>query len=483
MTDRLAELLENVRKFPKSSGVYLMRNDKGRIIYVGKAKVLRRRVSDYFLKDQNVKTNALLTHVHSIDYIITSSEYEALILENNLIKKHKPHYNIDLKDDKTYAMVKITNEDYPKVIKTRRKTQDGGKYFGPYPKSEDLDVFFQIIEGNFRYRRCGKFKKLSKPCLYYHIGKCPGPCFHDCDVSEYRKQIFKIERFLNGDSDEIRLQIEKRMRDFSKSMDFENALAEKRKLDVIGKFQSLQAVGNISENKDIDYIGAFKKDDMVFIYVMQYRNSNLLGAASYWIRTPAEEEDVFFDFLLQYYTSTEEVPNRIEFSGEYDRELLSEYFSRNLRNVSVSDARSRKDYRILELARMNAKDSYEKYMRRKNRNSKADESYSADDGETESDADESDAPHDSIGKSELASEFKYATPCSSDATLNIREGNSDFYEFLKSFSGIGDMRAKAVCGSYSDADDLLNDDVDSICSKTGLARKTVQRMIRQLKGC
>ncbi len=482
MTDKLAELLDNVRKFPKSSGVYLMRNDKGKVIYVGKAKVLKRRVSDYFLKDQNIKTNALLTHVNSIDYIMTSSEYEALILENNLIKKYKPHYNIDLKDDKTYAMVKITNEDYPKVIKTRRKTQDGGKYFGPYPKSEDLDVFFQIIEGNFRYRRCGKFKRQSKPCLYYHIGKCPGPCFHDCDASEYRKQIFKIERFLNGDSDEIRLQIEKRMRDFSKSMDFENALAEKQKLDVIGKFQSLQAVGNISENKDIDYIGAFKKDDMVFIYVMQYRNSNLLGAASYWIRTLADEEDVFFDFLLQYYTSTEEVPNRIEFSGEYDRELLSEYFRRNLKDVSVTDARSRKDYRILELARMNAKESYEKYMRRKKHNSEASESCEADEVEPDGEADEDKGRHDSIGNSKSTNEFKYAISDSADRALSIKDGSSDFREFLKSFSGIGDLRAKAVCESYSDADDLLNDDIDSICFKTGLGRKTVQRMMRQLKG-
>ena len=481
MREKLAELLESVRKFPKSSGVYIMRNDKGRIIYVGKAKVLRRRVSDYFLKEQNQKTNALLTHIDSIDYIITSSEYEALILENNLIKKHKPHYNIDLKDDKTYAMLKITNEDYPKILKTRRKTQDGGKYFGPYPKSEDLDVFLQIVESNFQYRRCKRFRKLQSPCLYYHIGKCPGPCFQDYDAAEYRKQINRIERFLNGDSDDMRKLIEKRMNGFSKEMDFENALIEKRKLDVIDKFQSLQSVGNISEKKDIDYIGAYKKDDLVFIYIMQYRNSNLLGAASYWSRTLAREEDVFFDFLMQYYTSSDEVPDRIEFAGEYDRKLLSEYFSKNLKDILVSDARSKKDFRILELARMNARDSYEKYMRKKNLSSRGAEDRPDESDESE-ETDDFGGIDDFDDVSPDADRFSYSdSPCDAPIRVRERENDGDFLKFLKSFSGIGDKRARAICESYSSADELLSDDIDSICTKTGLSRKAVEKMVRLMR--
>ena len=167
---------EMARQLPENPGCYLMKNSEGTVIYVGKAKNLKRRVTSYFLPNRNAKTAALVEKIHTIDYVITGNEYEALILENNLIKKYNPHYNILLKDGKSYPVIRITKEAFPRIFKTRRVVKDGSKYYGPYPDGMRLDTYLKMVDDNYPLRHCsGPLKPRKTPCLYYHIHKCAGP--------------------------------------------------------------------------------------------------------------------------------------------------------------------------------------------------------------------------------------------------------------------------------------------------------------------
>ena len=160
---------------PQSPGVYIMRNS-GKVIYVGKAKNLFRRVSSYFSGNKDIKTTHLVSKIEDIEYIITKTEYEALVLENNLIKKYMPKYNINLKDGKTYPVIKITNEPFPRLLKTRNIIHDGSTYFGPFPDVGALDTFIDSLYRLYPLRHCKTFKKRDAPCMYYHIGSCKAPC-------------------------------------------------------------------------------------------------------------------------------------------------------------------------------------------------------------------------------------------------------------------------------------------------------------------
>ena len=184
---------EAVRTFPHRPGVYLMKNDEGTVIYVGKAKDLRKRVSSYFLSGRDVKTSALVKHISSIDFIVTISEGDALLLENNLIKKYMPKYNISLKDGKSYPLIRVTNEPFPKVFKTRNRISDGSLYFGPYPSAGLVDIYLQMVKELFPLRRCtGKLKKRNYPCLYSHIGLCKAPCVGKITEKEYAVYVEEI---------------------------------------------------------------------------------------------------------------------------------------------------------------------------------------------------------------------------------------------------------------------------------------------------
>ena len=216
------------REMPDNPGVYLMKNSEGTVIYVGKAKNLKRRVTSYFLPGRNVKTAALVEKIDTIDFVITGNEYEALILENNLIKKYNPHYNILLKDGKSYPVIRITKEDFPRVFKTRRVIRDGSLYFGPYPDGSRLEEYLRMVDDNYPIRRCqGPLKPRKTPCLYHHIHKCSAPCIGAIDKKEYHRYIKEIEDFLSGDDSSLIKQVEKEMYRASKELDFETA-ARKR---------------------------------------------------------------------------------------------------------------------------------------------------------------------------------------------------------------------------------------------------------------
>ena len=215
---------EQARGLPHTSGVYLMKDEKGTIIYVGKAKDLRKRVTSYFLSNRSAKTAALVRKIVRIEHIITGNEYEALVLENNLIKKYSPHYNISLKDGKSYPLIRITNEKFPKVFKTRRIIDDGSTYYGPYPDGGKLELYLDLIAKLFPLRRCGTpLRKRDKPCLYYHIGLCMAPCAGLVTEQEYTSAITAVRNLLEGRTEALVAKLESDMLNASKALNFEEA--------------------------------------------------------------------------------------------------------------------------------------------------------------------------------------------------------------------------------------------------------------------
>ncbi|MCF6336209.1 MAG: excinuclease ABC subunit UvrC [Spirochaetales bacterium] len=240
-------LKEQVKDFPKKPGVYLMKDSAGKVIYVGKAKILRNRVGSYFTGKSDIKTRILVDRIETIEFIITVNEYEALILEDSLIKKWSPRYNIDLKDGKSYPVIKITNEEYPRVLRTRYIVEDGASYFGPFTSAGKLDSYLDIADRLFLLRKCrGKLKKRENPCLYYHIGRCSAPCAGKISQKEYMKNVQKLKRLLSGKDTEILKELTRSMKNASKELNFEKA-AEYRDL-----IDSVQTVGAQTDEITID---------------------------------------------------------------------------------------------------------------------------------------------------------------------------------------------------------------------------------------
>ncbi|MGL4981580.1 MAG: GIY-YIG nuclease family protein, partial [Treponemataceae bacterium] len=212
------KLHNSALKAPPKPGVYLWRDESSFIIYVGKAKNLKNRLSSYFLKKRDIKTRILVSHAFSIEYIITANEYEALLLENTLIKQHNPRYNINLKDDKTYPVLRITNEDFPRIFKTRKITQDGSRYFGPYPNVAALETFIDSLNRCYPLRRCRRLQKRTSPCMYYHIGRCQAPCCNKVSKKTYNNFIEEISRLLEGEDTATQKKIEKDMKAAAKNL-------------------------------------------------------------------------------------------------------------------------------------------------------------------------------------------------------------------------------------------------------------------------
>ena len=191
-------LHETALKAPSSSGVYMWKNPQDVVIYVGKAKNLKNRLTSYFSSNKDIKTRLLVSHAKSIEYITTANEYEAFLLENNLIKKYTPRYNINLKDGKSYPVLRITNEEFPRIFKTRTIFHDGSTYFGPYPDSGALDTFIEAIYNIYPVRHCKIFRKKESPCLYYHIGQCKAPCCSKISKESYNEYFGEISSLLEG---------------------------------------------------------------------------------------------------------------------------------------------------------------------------------------------------------------------------------------------------------------------------------------------
>ena len=357
---------EQAKSLPDNPGCYLMKNKEGTVIYVGKAKNLKKRVTSYFLPNRNAKTAALVEKISDIDYVITGNEYEALVLENNLIKKYNPHYNILLKDGKSYPVIRITKEAYPRVYKTRRIIQDGSKYYGPYPDVRRLDTYLDMVRESFPLRLCGgPLKKKDSPCLYYHMKKCSGPCIGAITEKDYGEYVRQVESFLDGDDSKIIRSVEKEMLAASKALDFETAAKKRDILKALTVMQQNQVVEDYSDASDSrDYAAIEMRAYLCTISIMQFRDGRLIGKALYRAECLGDETETLLSFLIQYYSDGDTLPSELFVSHEIDTDLLSQFFKNELKApVVVAVPREGKHFRILRMAGENATRDVEKRLK------------------------------------------------------------------------------------------------------------------------
>lgn len=289
-------LQNTIASLPDKPGVYQYFNNEGTIIYVGKAKNLKRRVSSYFNKTHDsIKTNMLVKHICSMQYIVVASEQEAFLLENNLIKKHQPRYNVMLKDGKTYPSICITHEPFPRVFKTRNIIKNGSEYYGPYTSSYTLDLILDIIHELYPLRTCkqlltpenierGKYKL----CLQYHIHKCNGVCEQLESVEEYRQHIAEVRQIIRGDAHEISRMLLEEMKKMAAEFRYEEAQVLKEKYDLIEKFRSKSVVANISV-KETDVFGYDEDAQTAYITMLKIHNGSIVQGKTIEYRKQLDE--------------------------------------------------------------------------------------------------------------------------------------------------------------------------------------------------
>jgi excinuclease ABC subunit C len=298
--ERLTRFRALVRQAPAEAGVYLMRDASGEIIYVGKAKVLRNRLSSYFTGRKDVKTRHLVSRIETIEWILAGSEYEALLLENNLIKEHRPKYNINLKDGKTYPSIRVTNEDYPRVFRTRRIINDGSTYFGPFPSAETIDIYLDLIRRLFPLRRCSTMRTRTEPCMYYHIGRCSAPCAGKTTKEDYARNIEEVKKLLSGETAALLSELRSRMAEASTSLRFEEAAHLRDAVSAIELFEGrMSAVDFDPEARD--YVAWAADGDLIVFVVFQMRSGRLQGRDTFRTRIYGTEEEALASFLMEYY--------------------------------------------------------------------------------------------------------------------------------------------------------------------------------------
>ncbi len=314
-----------VRFFPRSPGVYLMKDEDGLIIYIGKAKNLHSRVSSYFRGTKDRKTGVLVQRISTVDYIVTNNEYEALLLENNLIKEHQPRYNINLKDGKSYPMIRITAEEYPRVFRTRRIVQDGSQYYGPYTDIHRVDRYLELIERLFPLRKCrGAVKKRPHPCLYYHIGRCSAPCAGKTTREEYQGKIAGIHKLLEGNTAELLHDLESQMLSASAELRFEEAARLRDAMQTVRGLEEEQQVMD-SDPDARDYVAFVRKDYSSSFAVFQMRGGKLLSGDVFHSVVFGSESEDLQQFLMQYYDGTRPLPTRLILAHPVDTESFGRY--------------------------------------------------------------------------------------------------------------------------------------------------------------
>ena len=361
---------EELKKLPDKSGVYIMRDKDDNILYVGKAVSLKNRVRQYFRK--NNKTQRILKMVSLIDhfeYIVTDNEAEALILECNLIKENRPKFNVLLKDDKTYPYIKIdVKSDYPNVFITRRIINDGSKYFGPYANPGSAREMVNFIRDRFKIRQCRNFKYNKRPCLNYHIKKCPAPCMGYISVEDYKKQIDDIIMLLEGKTEKIIKNLKEEIIQLSEKQEFEKAAEVRDRMIAIERISTKQKVSNISEN-NIDVIGLYKNKLSVCIEIFFVRGSKMIAREHYYFDDFKDDEnsDIISGFIKQYYIDKPDLPSKIMIQEEIeDKELLEEWLGKKAgRKVEIKTPQRGEKLRFVELAEKNAQITLENKLKDK----------------------------------------------------------------------------------------------------------------------
>lgn len=354
------KLHETALKAPLSSGVYLWRNAEDTVIYVGKAKNLKNRLSSYFSGQQSIKTRLLISHANSIEYITTTNEYEALLLENNLIKKYNPRYNICLKDGKSYPVLRITKEDFPKIFRTRRILQDGSTYYGPYPDVYALDTFLESIFKLYPLRHCRTLRKRDTPCLYYHMNQCKAPCCGKISKDSYNLYIGEIKQLLEGKGEDSIIKMTEEMKNAAKELNFEKAARLRDAIKALMVLQNQNVVESF-DKEDRDYIAYFTEGELVSFTVLKIRQGKLLGRENYRAESLNDDEDLIGEFMACYYETPEQIPPNIYIPPTQNAEIISQWLHSSMHSSSSifviqteQTQNSNRDIAAIQMARQNA---------------------------------------------------------------------------------------------------------------------------------
>ena len=351
---------EQLKMLPDKPGVYIMHDVDDKIIYVGKAVNLKRRVKSYFRKtDKTERIKRMVSLIDHFEYIVVDNEAEALILECNLIKKNRPKFNVLLKDDKTYPYIKIDiKSDYPNVTITRKIINDGSKYFGPYANPGAAKEMLDFIKQKYKIRQCKNFRSETRACLNYHINRCFGPCMGYVSKEDYRKQIDEIIDILDGKVDKVLKELEKQMIEESSKMNFEQAAYIRDRMLAIQRVNEKQKVSNITEN-NIDVIGIAKSEIEVCVEIFFVRGSKMVGREHYFFQDIREMEDkeIISGFIKQYYIDSQNLPNKIMIREELeDQQAIEQWLSKEAgRKVEIKSPKKGEKLRFVEMADNNAK--------------------------------------------------------------------------------------------------------------------------------
>ncbi|MGP8337230.1 MAG: excinuclease ABC subunit UvrC [Methanosarcinaceae archaeon] len=356
----------DISLIPDSPGVYMMKDRFDTIIYVGKARSLKKRVRQYFQsqKNQSEKTKILVGHIEDLEYIVTGSEVEALVLEANLIKKYKPHYNIQLKDDKHYPYVKVTtNSRFPGIYIVRQRLIDEAIYFGPYTNVKAIRKTLDIISRIFQIRRCRK--KITgtqlRPCLNFHIRRCLAPCAGGVSEDEYKEQVLGVVRFLKGDVSGLIDQLETRMNGFAAAQEYEAASMVRDQLMALKSLSGQQASTAGSDDRDV--IAAVSGDSGLFIQMFYVRDGNMAGRADFLLTRDSNDTgipDVLAEFIKQYYPDSPVPPEILVEHDIPDKNLITEWLTKKSGyHVRIHVPKRGHKRKLLDMAGKNAKMSME----------------------------------------------------------------------------------------------------------------------------
>lgn len=342
------DFTETLKNIPDNPGSYQFKNKDGVIIYVGKAKNLKKRVSSYFHGSHDAKTSRLVMNIESIEYIITTSELDALLLELNLIKKYNPRYNILLTDDKTYPYIEVTNERHPKLIVTRNINKKSKQIYGPYPNVKAARETVKLLNKIYPLRKCVSLPK--KECLYYHLGQCLAPCIYEVTPEQYDDIKQSIKTFLKGDTKEVIKHLESKMFEASTLLQFERAQEYKTLINDVKTTTNRQKI-NLNDMKDRDVFGYFYNDYLISIELFFIRNGKISARHQAMFEYYDDPLVTIEDYIAQFYEK-EMIPKELFVPRELNTEVLAQYL-----NTTITQPQRGDKYKLLQLATINAEEA------------------------------------------------------------------------------------------------------------------------------
>ncbi len=365
MEENNFDIEEELKKLPGRPGVYLMHDEKDHIIYVGKAISLKNRVRQYFQTSRNkgIKIEQMVTHIRRFEYIVTDSELEALVLECNLIKEHRPKYNTMLMDDKAYPFIKVTvNEPFPRVMLARNMLKDKAKYFGPYTSGQAVRDTIELLHKLYHLRSCNRNlpKDIGKEraCLNYHIKQCDAPCQGCISQEEYRKSVSQVLRFLGGHYEDILSELKEKMQEASDALEFEKAIEYRELLDSVKKVAQKQKITDTG-GEDRDILAAATEQEDAVVQVFFIRGGRLIGRDHFYLRITKDESigSILDSFIKQYYGGTPFIPGELMLPEEpEDRQLIEEWLTaRRGGKVVLRVPKKGTKEKLVELAANNAR--------------------------------------------------------------------------------------------------------------------------------